>query len=548
MAAQPCLSAADVESLLEPIKRAAAQLNTVVGEGQSILERTTVFMNEVQTYLEQRTSAREQRRHDDKNMTPFHHGLPEYEKILRLAGLGLAAQNQGLHPPLQHQRNDLDPLEFGPSPHPYHSPLMHGAASEQPMFGGRGRRVNRGSSPYDAADEQNVSGQRTHRPNRSPLPYSTPDDRFISDDERRGHAHGHRFGHDQLPLISDFNPGYFLDTHHDLRGPHSRRGLYGGHDTGHYDVKSLEPQPTRGLETRLDNIYDDGLAMPPRPHHRNLDRANVRAPWHRSKYYPFSDGSKDHRIGKDLCEAQARQTLETRSPRHLAPLNLTGVLRPSTAAEIAHWSSLNRIHNESDADKRRLEQMRAQLRQQEEQIAARNKGFKRKADHIARPLRSAPNLFNDDLEQVPHHGYDVPFRPHKKGTMRICTALEDGFDYPTLPVHPVQQVDDLNRPSIAVAMSTALRNAATEDTFHGQQHAQGPVVDAKRSNTAHNNSGFGAIAGPSNNDENPIISSHPSSDSSESSESGYDTPDFDESSGAGDEDKDDAEGLGWVGM
>ena len=189
--------------------------------------------------------------------------------------------------------------------------------------------------------------------------------------------------------------------------------------------------------------------------------------------------------------------------------------------------------------------MRAQLRQQS---AGTCGVLKRKADHIGRPPRPAPNLFNDDLEQLPHHCYDVPFRPHTNGTMRAYTAREDGVHYPMPPIQPVQQVDDLNRPRVAVALSTALSKAAIDDTFHGQQHAHGPVVDAKRSNTARNNSGFGAITDPSNNDENPVISSHPSSDSSESSESGYDTPDFDESSDAGDEDKDDAEGLEWVGM
>ena len=545
MAAQPCLSAADVESLLEPIKTAAAQLNTMLGEGQSILERTTVFMNEVQTYLEQRDSARQQRRHDDKNMTPLHHGLAEHKKIIRLAGLGLAAQNQGLHPPLQHQRDNLDPLEFGPSAHPYHNPLVHGAANEQPIFSGCGRRL---STPYHAADDQKVFGQRKQCPNRSPLPHSTPDDRFISDDERRGHAHGHRFGHDPLPLISDFNPGYFLDTYHDPRGPHSRQGLYRGLDTDHYNVKSLGPQPTRGLGARPDNIYDNDLAMPPRPHHRNLETANVRAPWHHSTDCPFPDGSKIHRIGKDLCKAQARQTLEPRSTGYLAPLNFSGGLRASTAAEIDHWSSLVRKHNESDVDKRRLDQMRAQLRQQEEQHAARYGKFKRKASDIARPPRPAPNLFNDDFEQLPHHRYDVPFQPHEKGTIRVCTARKDGSDYPTLPAHFVQQVDDPNRLRFVAAMSKNLDNAVIEDTFHDQEHAQGPVVGAKRSNIAHNNRGVGVITDPSNNDENLIIPSHPSSDSSESSESGYDTPDFDESSGAGDEDKDDVEELGRVGM
>ena len=586
MAAQPCLSAADVESLLESMKTAEALLNNIVAEGKSTLNLldkviaeghstlkcNTIFINGVHTYPEQRDSARERRHPNDKNMTPLHHGLAEYGKIPRLAGHGLADQDEGLHLLLQHQRQNLDPLELGLNAHPDHNPLLYGGL-------GRLRRLlNHDSTPYDAADEQMVSGQREHCANRGALPHGTPDDRFIFDNERHDHAHGHRYGHDRLPLISDFKPGSLLGTDHNSQDPHSRQGLHRGLDTGHCDIKSLGPQPKRVREARLDNNYNNYLSITPRPHHQNLESANVRAPWHHSTDYPFPDGSKDHRIGKDLCEAQARQTLENGSTRHLAPLLFPEILGATTATEIDHqarqtlenrstrhraplifpealgaptaagidhWSSQIRIHNESDAGKRRLEQMRAQLRQQS---AGTCGVLKRKADHIGRPPRPAPNLFNDDLEQLPHHCYDVPFRPHTNGTMRAYTAREDGVHYPMPPIQPVQQVDDLNRPRVAVALSTALSKAAIDDTFHGHQHAQGPVVDAKRSNTARNNSGVGAITDPSNNDENPVIPSQPSSDSSESSESGYDTPDFDESSDDGDEDKDDAEGLEWVGM
>ena len=535
MAARP--STADVESLLDPIKRAAAQLEKVVAEGQSILKRNTVFMNQVQTYLEQRDYAHEQGRHNDKNMASLQYGLDDYIVILRSAGYRLTDQDKGLCPPLQHQRDNLGPLEFGPSVLPYLSPLLYGAANEQPLFGGRGRG---GSNPYDADDEEMVSDQHRHRLDFSALPYSMPKDRVISDNERRGQAHGHDNRH---PLISNFGPRSFLDTYHDSRDPPSRRGFHRGLDTGHYDVERLGPQPTRGLEARQDNTYDNNLAMSSHPHHRNLERANARAPWHHSTDYPFLDVSREHGIGKDLCEAQARQTLESRSTRHLAPLEFPGILPAPTVPEIGHWSTPVRTHNECDAENRRLEQMRAQLRKQNAAGI-----LKRKADHIARPPRPATILFNGDLGQLPHHNYDVLFRPHQNGTTHVCTARKDGFDYPKLPVHFVQQVGDENRRRVAVAMPKALAKAATEDTFHGQQQTQGPVVDAKRSNTAHNNSGVGAITDPSNNDENLIIPSHPSNESRESSDNGYDTPEFDESSGADDEDKDDAEGLGWVGM
>ena len=192
--------------------------------------------------------------------------------------------------------------------------------------------------------------------------------------------------------------------------------------------------------------------------------------------------------------------------------------------------------------------MGAQNERDQERLAARGKEYKRKAGRIARSSRPAPNLSNDDREQLPHHRCDIPFRPHKKDTMHVCTARRDDFDYPTIPVHLAQQADDLNRPCVAVAMSTAPPKAATENTFHGQQHAQGPIADAKRSNTAHNNSGTGAIIDPCKNNENAVTLSHPWSDGSESSECGYDTPDFDENSDAGEEDKEDAEGFGWVGM
>ena len=568
MAAQPRASAADVESLLEPIERAAVQVNNVVAEGQSILERNTVLMNQALTYLEQRDSAREQGRHNDQNVTPIHQVFAEYQERLRLANHRLANQDEGLRPLLQHQRNNLDPLEFGLNAHPSLSPQLRGAANEQPISGGCGRR---GSTPYDAADEEMVSGQHMYHPNISALPYRMPEDRVISDNERRAHtqpharvhaqaqaqeaqaqeahAHGHRFGDNRHPfLTSDFAPGSFLNTTHDPRDPHLRQRLHRGLDTGHYDVSNLGPQPTRGLEARLDNIYDDELAMAPRPDQRNVERAHVRTPQHHSTDYPFPDDHKDNGIRKDLCEARARQTLEPRSTRHLAPLESPGFLPAPTVLETGHWSSLDRTNNGYEARRRRLQQMWAQNERDQERLAARWEEKKRKAGRIARSPRPAPNLFNDDLEQLPHHRCDVPFRPHKKDTVRVCTARRDGSDYPNLPGHLVQQVDDPNQPRVATAMSTALAKAATEDTFHGQQHAQGPVVNAKRSNTTHKNSVVRDITNSSNNDENRINPSHPSTDSSESSESGYDTPDFDDSPGAGDEDMEDAEGLGWVGM
>ena len=63
-------------------------------------------------------------------MTPLHYGLAEY----------LADQDEGLHPSLQHQRNDLDPPEFCLNAHLYLNPQLCGAVNEQPIFGGCGRR------------------------------------------------------------------------------------------------------------------------------------------------------------------------------------------------------------------------------------------------------------------------------------------------------------------------------------------------------------------------------------------------------------------------
>lgn len=561
MAAQPCLSAADAESLLEPLKTAAALLNNMVVQGESTLKHTNRLINEVQNRLQQHDSAREQHSQDDNYMSNLLHLLAKYGPGSRFASHGLADQDEGLHPPLGHQRNNLNSLDLAGLPHPYHSPLLNGAANEQPTCGGRGVRPNRDTTPYDAADDQMASGQHKDRPNRSATPCITHEDVFMTDDERRGHAHGQRFRLDRLPSLSDFNPGSFLDTYHDPRGGQSRREPYRGHGTGHYGVQSLGSQPPRGHENRLDNIYDHDSTMAPRPHSPNLERANVRVPWHHSTDYPFPDGFGDHRIGKDLCEAQARQTLDSRSTRHHAPLDFTSDLRVPTAVEIGNGSSPVRTHNRTDADKLKLARMQAQLRQLNKQDAGFN-GINGitipKAGHIARPLRTIPDLlnndpvpffFNNDLEQPPRHCYDIPVRPDKKDTIQVCTARKDGFDYSTLPVHLVQRVNDLKRQRVAFAMSTALPKDANEGTFHGQQHALRPVDDAKRgNNTAYNSSGVGAITDPSKNDENPIIPPHPSSDSSESSDSGYDTPDFDETSGAGGEDKNDAEGLGWLGM
>ena len=320
------------------------------------------------------------------------------------------------------------------------------------------------------------------------------------------------------------------------------------HAQAHARARALGPRPTRGLEARMDNIYDDDLAMAPRPYHRNFERANVGAPLLHSTDYPFPDDHIDHGIRKDLCEAGASQTLEPRSTRHLAALESPGFLPAPTVLETRHWSSLDRTNNGYEARKRGLQQMGAQNERDQERLAARREERKCKASRVARSPCPASNLFNDYLEQPPHYRRDIPFRPHQKDTMHVCGPRRDGFDYPTIPVHLVQQADDLNRPSVSVAMSTASPKAATEHTFHCQQHAQGPTADAKRSNTAQNKSGVGAITDPSNNDKNATTPSHPRSDDSESSESGYDTPDFDEISVAGEEDKEDAEGFGWVGM
>ena len=537
MAAQPRLSTADIDALFEPIQIAVAQLNDTVVEGKSALKRTTDLMDELQTFL--RDFARDQRCHNDKNTSPHQNELAEFEAILRLTDQGLTMQDRGSHPPLQHQRDNVVPPEPGRDTHPYHCPRSYGAATEQPIFRGHGHRLSSDSTSYIAANELMVSGQRKHCPNRSALPYSTPEDKCIADNKRCGHTHSHRTGDNRHPLISVFKPGSFLETYHNPRDPHSRRGLHRGLDTGHHDVESIELQPTHGREAGLDNIYHHDLAMPSRPHHHNSERANVRAPWHHSTDYPLPDGFKDHRVGKDLYEP--------RSTSHLAPLTFFGPMDAPTAAEMGHWPLPIRTHNECDADKRRLEQTRAQFRQQQEQFGC-CEYIQRGAGNIARPPRPAPSFSNDDLEQLPHRRYDVPSRPNKKGTMRDSTARKDGSEYPRLLAKRVQQLDGLTRPPVGVAISTAVPKAAIEDISHRQQYAQGPVVEAKRSNTAHNDSGVGTITDLSNNDESPIIPSNPSSDSSESSESGYDTPDFDESSSASDEDKDDSDWFGWAGM
>lgn len=520
------------------MKSAAAQLSIMLTEGQSTLKRTTDLIDKVQTCLEQRNSASEQCSYNDKNTTTPQYGPAEYKALARLvAKYGYVGQVEGLHPLVQHQPDNLAPLDLAHSVLPYLEPYSYGSANEQPMIQEYMRRLNGASTSCSAADEQMISCQHTHHPNDSGLANIIPDNRC--DNKRRGHIHGHRSSHDRLPLISNFKTGSSSDTYHGPQDPHSQRGLYRGLDTGHYDVESLGPQRTHGLEARLDNINDNNLAMPSDPRHPDLERADVRTPWHRPTDYPISDGPKDHQIGKDLYEAQSRQTPETRSTSHRAPLNFNGPMDDPTAADIDYWRSWV----QSDADKRRLEQWQAQLRQSNVSGV-----LKRKAVKNPGPPCVPSNVFNDDLEQPLHHRYDVPFRPNKESTTRVCTARKDGFDYPALPEQGLQQLDVLKRPLVAAATSTVPAKATTEDTFHGQQHGQGPVVDAKRSYPAHNDAGVRTIIDPSKNDENPIIPSRPSIHSSESSRRGCDTPDIEDGSSAEHEDKDDAKVWGWLGM
>ena len=533
MAAQPSLSTADVESLLEPLKKAAAQLNNVVAEGQFVLKHHNVFMNQVQSYLERQNSPFEQR-HNDKNVTPLLYRLGNYNASLELADYRLALQDKGLRALIQQQLDNLHRLGAGLDGHPYHSPLLYGAANEKPIFGLFGDQLNCDSTPYDPADEQMVSCERKHCPNGSALP--KPEETIIPNNEGCVHTNGHGPCYNRHNLISDFETKSFLDTYHDPQYLPSRRGLDRGLDTCYNDVESLGPQPTHGPKARQDNIYDIDLAM---ANHRDPEKVNVREPWYQPTNRPALDGSKDHKIGIFPREAQASQTLEPRSTRQLAPPEFPDVLQATTAAEIRCLGSLARAHNRCDTKKRRLEQIRAQLREQQ---AATQGNFKRKADHLAGPPRPARNPFNNDLEQLPHHRHEAPFRPHEKDTMRLFTARKDDFDYPTLPGHLVQHVDNLKR---SRSSDTVFARGVISHSLRRQLLAQAPVTDAKGSDTTHHKSGVRAFTDTNNHDEHTTSLSHFSSDSSDSSESGYDTPDFDESSGAGDEDKDKAEGLGW---
>ena len=515
MAAQP-----SVESILGNITRAAIQLNNAVAEGQSILKHHTLFMNQVRTYLERRDSPHEQRP-NDKNVTPLLYSLENYTASLSLAGRKIAHHEERLRVPVQQWRDDLNRLDSGRDVHSCHNTLLYGAANDGPIFGGRGNQPNRDSTPYDAADEQMASGQRKHCPNGSALP--KPEETIIPDNERCGHTHGQGSGHDRHPLISNCGPGSFLDTYHNLQDIPFRRGLDRVLDTSHYDVKSLGHQVTRDPKARQDLMNDYDLAMASVPHHRDSESANVRAPWHHSTDDPVTDGSKVYAFDPAYWEAEAFPALEPRSSRHPTLLEVSNLLKAPTTAEAGHRDSLAKAQQKRDLKKRRLEQMRALLRAQH---AATPGNIKRKADHLG--TWPDPRL---------------PVRNPFYGAQQV------DFDYPTLPWGPVQQVDDLNRPPSSDALCAALDKAVIDQSLHNKKHAQGPVVNAKRSNTTPDKSGVTAITDTKNDDENVILSSHFSSDSSESSsESGFNTPDSEKNSGAGGEVKDDAVVQGWADM
>ena len=557
MAAQPRLSAADVQHLLEPIRLATAQLGCMSADLKAALKRNAAFMNEVQTFLEQYSLAPEQHPHNNDKAPPkpLDHDLPHHKDTEAPKYQGLPYPGKGFIPPLQHHFDGLDPVESVLNGRPYLIPRSYGAPSKKPIFNGRGDPVNLDALLCCAA------AARLNRPNHSASPHNAANTESILDQDRHSHAHRHTFGDNQLSCRScesglhESDGANSRDMDSGLRNPHSSYSPRTSHDTGHHDTQSLRSGPACGLKTSLDNEYGEDLAMGPRAFHRNLGRGKVCGSKHQcTTEFPCPQALQHIDMLRALNQAQARP-LHPRPTEHCSHLKVrsssegiedksTGVLRYPTVAQISHALSLVHEHDTSNTEERSLEQLRARTMQQQAQDDAKLAYLRsyREMLSIPMPYRPALKPFNGpDKGDSPRDDCDMPLRrhvspkheypPRDKSILEVDMAPEAPPHCPMSPLQLAELHYESTRTRIPFAVSTNTAKAATEETSNGQ-HAQGPDSNAKKGDTVLNSPIKEALTNSSKNAEDTASTSKPSSPHSNTrtqcSESAYDTPDDDE--------------------
>ena len=524
------------------------------------LERDTITGNAARPRREQRRPAREPSRYrDDEDLIPL--------------------QDRGFYPPLSHQFNSPNPQEPSRRGRQYHAPSP--------------------SDSYDAETEFGRCGRRsTHCP---PLYDDAVDDESIFDHERRRGFRRHDLGNDRLPLyarrmeMDDFDEDIFRDMSLDPRNPRYQRGIHGSRDRDLNQSYGLEPRVTCGMEPHLDE-FDSNLDMTLREDLLDFGRAGMRSAGRYGTRHRLEDDFEDGILEDDSLAS--RQHRRSHLPGDRSDLDFqfvdddiedeyTGGFRAPTAAEIRHRQFLVQMYGELDA-----EELDAKDRKQERQEALIEKEYEEyfESDDVGRWLRDgrgqipraagprpATNLSDSDIDEFPHGRRGHLFRPREAGNRqtprqnpRANGGVERSRDrnqqappsYDSVipaQLHTRTQAEpdsDANHPLIAAAVpdnakshsvAAAIANKAAEATA---ERASKNDPHAKLGRTAHN--GAKAIQNRNNLDtappqraahKVPLDSEHtPRAElgvngQSDSSDSGFDTPDEDsETSGARDED------------
>lgn len=558
---------------------------------------TNLTNRAAQLRMEQRRLASLHDRYEDDEVL----ALPQYRHARhgedqRRADIGVTNPDRAFYPPSQPAYNDLDSLEPGQY-RPFYGRRLSDSADEESDFDRHRGRLHRGPPRYDAAGDRTVFDDERHGSFHGwPSPARDMETRdfdreiFRAVDPDLRYSHPPLGPHNQLPFHArdmetrDFDGEIFRAFNPNLRYSHPPLGPLGSHDIELDRLEDLEARLRRSAYPSFYPTYD-GIDPEPSMDSRDFGRVGTRAAGRSRSEYHFDDFEDDD-LDQNFREippscrprrAGHRSDLDFRFVGDDSEDEPSGELRAPVAAGRRHRLSPVQRHDgidaeELDAEDREWERQEAQIgkRYMEEdsdidEIAhVYLRDERGRVPRAARP-RPAANLSSDDLEESPRGRRSRPFRPRQAGNRqnsrrnpRTKAQLDNSarrtdtqqappsYDSvaPTQVTARVQaeQFNDPHHTSVAPTVSNnthshahpvaaVVANKTLESTareiLRAQQQFLTPISQAKNGRTAHD--------GASVESDN---------DRSDSSDTGYDTPDEDsETSRAGDEISEGGDGL-----
>ena len=288
-----------------------------------LLERDTTAGHLARARMEQRRLAHERGSCEDNGDSTYpYYGPTCYADDLRPIDRGFAGLDRGFYPAPKRQNNDLDLLDPGRRGRLDldHSPYY--AADQELEYNPRGR-LHHDQITNDAAGEELEFGRHGRRTARGPPIYDASDEESIFDEERRRDYHRRGLRVERLPShagdrgTGDYDEGSLHDMIFSPRNPYPRCVLGGSCDIGLDHLEGLEPRVRRSLEPRLDNYDGDEFGMRPRGARLEVGRAGRYRTGYRFED-DFEDDDLDDNLGEARHSHRRTQMLRTNRPRPAA--------------------------------------------------------------------------------------------------------------------------------------------------------------------------------------------------------------------------------------